>query len=60
MLKRISLTPALVIFSTPAFCQFTYKIKADSVLITKDSCDAELINMGMTNKTTSIRAARTK
>ena len=38
-----ALTAALFFFSPSAFSQFVYKIKADSVKITNDSCNAELI-----------------
>jgi hypothetical protein len=52
MKKKISLILASVIVSAAAFSQFTYKIKADSVLITKDSCNAELI---LENGTRNVR-----
>ncbi len=41
-MKKILLASALLFFVATAFSQFTYKIKADSVLITNDSCNAEL------------------
>lgn len=41
-MKCLTILTILLLFSAFAFGQFTYKIKADSVLITNDSCTAEL------------------
>jgi len=41
-MKKILLAFIPLFFAATAFSQFTYKIKADSVLITNDSCNAEL------------------
>ena len=41
-MKKALLVSVFVYFGSTAFSQFTYKIKADSVLITNDSCNAEL------------------
>lgn len=43
MLKNIFLTSLLFAAGLQADAQFTYKIKADSVKVTNDSCTAELI-----------------
>jgi hypothetical protein len=43
LIKRILLTGTLtILLSTSVIAQFVHKIKADSVLITNDSCTAEL------------------
>jgi hypothetical protein len=55
-MKKAYLLALLVIFSISyAFAQpkFTYKIKADSVLITNDSCEAELIVENHTKNVTN-------
>jgi hypothetical protein len=55
-MKKAYLLALLVIFSiSHAFAQpkFTYKIKADSVLITNDSCEAELIVENHTKNVTN-------
>jgi hypothetical protein len=41
-MKKLPLLFTGVIISTISFSQFTYKIKADSLLVTNDSCNAEL------------------
>ena len=41
-MKKILLLIAVNVIAASAFSQFIYKIKADSVLITNDSCNAEL------------------
>ncbi|MGV3768142.1 MAG: hypothetical protein ACO1NW_18565 [Chitinophagaceae bacterium] len=42
-MKRISFAMILVLLSLSSFSQFIYKIKADSVRIFNDNCNAELI-----------------
>lgn len=45
------LTITVILFSSTTYSQFVYKIKADSVKITNDSCDAELIIENSTKDT---------
>ncbi len=42
-MKKISVFAISCLIGFSAFTQFTYKIKADSLLLTKDTCNAELI-----------------
>ncbi|MGN6294067.1 MAG: hypothetical protein ACTHMV_15075 [Chitinophagaceae bacterium] len=52
MLIRISLFFFLILAGQTMQAQFTYKIKADSVKITNDSCTAELI---LENQTKAVK-----
>src|SRR5690349_5739265 len=50
-MKRLLLVMASLFLAFASFSQFTYKIKADSVKITRDSCTAELILENSTKST---------
>jgi len=57
-MKKLLLIPVLLLMAMLSHSQFIHKIKADSVLITNDSCNTEL-NLENSAKDTRFVGTRT-